>query len=164
MVRAREQALADYLMRCLLAHQSTTQDLPGIHNPVPRLVLVEQLVESIRRIQYVTVIEGRPISLRRIDPNDPIFDPLKASILFRRDEQIDEAFWMIFMFVHFGKHRRYGWEYTRRVYGQLGSSSRWDWANTSADPSGFTSWPTRGQRGEGQEFGRAWSLWKPQKV
>lgn len=140
MVRAREQVLANQLVGRLLAHQSTIRDLPGVHNLVPRLVLVEQLVESIRRIKYVSIIEERPISPRRTDPGDPIFDPIKASIILRRDEQIDEAYWMVFMFVHFGKHRQYGWEYVRRVYGQLGSSSRWDWANTSADPNGFTHW------------------------
>ena len=140
MVRAREINLANRLRARLLVHQSEVRDLPGIYDPSHRKVLIEQFIESMRRIKYVSTVMERPISPRRTDPNDPIFDPLKASILFRREEHIDEAFWMVFMFVHFGKHRRYGWEYARRVYGQLGSSSRWDWANTSADPSGFTYW------------------------
>ena len=140
MVRTRELDLADRLNTRLLGHQATVRDLPGVFDSNRREVLIEQLVESLRRIKYVSVIRDRPISPRRANPSDSIFDPLKASLLFQRREMIDEAFWMVFLFVHFGKHHRYGWEYARRVYGQLGSSSRWDWVSISADPSGFTYW------------------------
>ena len=140
MVRTRELALGSRLYTRLAFHQSTVRDLPGIDSPNHCQALIEQLIESLRRIRYVSVIQERPVSPRRADPNDPIFDPLKASILFRRRELMDEAFWMVFLFVHFGKHHRYGWEYSRRVYGQLGSSTRWSWVNVSANPSEFTNW------------------------
>lgn len=139
-MRPRELHLVDHLRSQLLFHHSTVRDLPGVQDHSRCEALIEQLIESLRRIRYVAVIQERPISPRRADPNDPIFDPLKASILFRRNGLMDEAFWMVFLFVHFGKHRRYGWEYARRVYGQLGSSSRWDWTNTSDDPTGFAYW------------------------
>ena len=29
----------------------------------------------------------------------------------------EEAFWLVFMFVHFGKHARGGWRYIREIYG-----------------------------------------------
>jgi hypothetical protein len=66
-----------------------------------------------------------------------MFDPLKAGILHQRQGRIDEAFWLVFLFVQFGKHARAGWRYACEIYGRLGDTARWDWANTSASPSGF---------------------------
>jgi hypothetical protein len=82
----------------------------------------------------------RELSDRRAEPNDELFDPLKASILHQRKGNIEEAFWLVFLFVHFGKHTRAGWRYAREVYGRLGDGGRWDWSNTSADPYGFRAW------------------------
>jgi hypothetical protein len=65
---------------------------------------------------------------------------LKAAILHHRDGEIEEAFWLVFLFVHFGRHFRAGWRYAREVYGKLGGPGRWDWASTSADLPGFRAW------------------------
>ncbi len=121
-------------------YQDTKRSLPGINSSARCHALVEQLIESIRRVRYVYVIRERPISERRTNPNDSLFDPLKASVLFRQQGQLDEAFWMVFLFVHFGEHSRGGWQYARRVYGKLGGSERWNWANTSAEPRAFSEW------------------------
>ncbi|MCY4583212.1 MAG: hypothetical protein OXE50_10525 [Chloroflexi bacterium] len=101
---------------------------------------VEQIIESIRRIRYVDVIQRRPISNARTDPHTTLFDPIKAAVLFRRTGHIEEAFWMLFLFVHFGKHRNGGWRYIRDVYGRLGGTGYWTWQNVSADPSAFRAW------------------------
>lgn len=101
---------------------------------------MEQLLESIHRVEYVSVIRTRQLSERRADPNDDLFDPLMAATLQQRQGNIEEAFWLVFLSVHFGKHARAGWRYAREVYGRLGEGGRWDWANTSADPRGFRKW------------------------
>ncbi len=44
-------------------------------------MLIEQLLESVRRVKYVEVIRTLKLSNRRADPNDDLFDPLKAAIL-----------------------------------------------------------------------------------
>ena len=121
-------------------YQETKRSLPGINSSARCHALVEQMIESIRRIRYVYVIRERPISERRADPNDSLFDPLKASVLLRQQGQLDEAVWMVYLFVHFGKHPRGGWQYARLVYGKLGGSERWSWANTSAEPNAFSEW------------------------
>src|SRR5688572_23639589 len=79
--------------------------LPGIENTAARDVLVHQLVESVHRIRYVRVIRERDIATFRSDPNDVRFDPLKAAMLAHRAGNVDEAFWLVFLSVHFGKHR-----------------------------------------------------------
>jgi hypothetical protein len=124
----------------LLAFDRNNRPLPGIRDFARRVVFLEQLIESIRRVKFVAVIRTREVSDRRADPNDELFDPLKAAILNQRKGNIEEAFWLVFLFVHFGKHARAGWRYAREVYGRLGDGGRWDWARTSADISGFQAW------------------------
>jgi hypothetical protein len=114
--------------------------LPGIEKPESRQVLNQQLLESVHRVQFVEVIRGRSLSHRRVDPDDEMFDPLKAAILRQRAGDIEEAFWLVFLFVHFGKNPRGGWRYVREVYGRLGDGGRWNWITISANPKGFRAW------------------------
>ena len=139
-MRLRDRELFQRLAADLLSFDRNKRHLPGIRNPTKRDVFLEQVIESVRRVQYVEVIRPRQLSVRRFDPNDELFDPLRAAILAQRRGDIEEAFWLVFLFVHFGKHPRAGWRYAREVYGRLGDGMRWDWDNTSKDPSGFRAW------------------------
>ena len=93
-----------------------------------------------QRVRYVAAIRERDVSDRRMDPNDTSFDPLKAAIVFHNQGSIEEAFWMVFFFVQFGKHKWGGWRFAREIYGRLGDGGKWDWVATSADPEGFREW------------------------
>lgn len=139
-MRPRDRELAQQLDARLLSFDQQWLPLPGISDSKMREVMIEQLLESIHRVKYVSIIRQRNVSDRRADPNDELFDPLKAAILHQRHGRIDEAFWLVFLFVHFGKHTRAGWRYAREIYGRLGDTVQWDWASTSADPSGFREW------------------------
>jgi len=114
--------------------------MPGIIDVQRRNAFVEQLLASQHRVVYVSVIKDREISRLRADPNDELFDPLKAAILAHRDGDSEEAYWLIFLFVHFGKHSRGGFRYVREIYGHLGGPDRWNWQSVSGDPAGFCSW------------------------
>lgn len=116
------------------------RSLPGIRSAASRRAFLEQLLESIHRVDFVKALLHRDISPRRADPNDELFDPLKAAIMNIRSGNNEEAFWLVFLFVHFGKHKHAGWRYAREVYGRLGGGGRWDWVSTSADPAGFRNW------------------------
>jgi len=139
-VRPRDRGLAQQLTAGLLSFDREKLPLPGISDPARREAFLEQLLESIHRVKFVSVLRERKLSDRRAEPNDELFDPLKAAIVQQRQGNIEEAFWLIFLFVHFGKHARAGWRYAREVYGRLGGGGRWDWASTSADPSQFRAW------------------------
>lgn len=139
-MRPRDRLLAEKLDANLLHYDQATRALPGIQNLARRDVFIEQILESIRRIEYVSLISTRKLSSKRADPNEEIFDPLKAAILYKRQHQIDEAFWMVFLFVHFGKNARGGWRYAREVYSGLSDSIRWDWASVSGNPADFREW------------------------
>lgn len=139
-MRPRDSELARRLEEGLLSFDREKRPLLGLRDPIKREVLLEQLLESVHRVKYVSVVRERPIDTCRADPNYERFDPLKAAILYQRQGLTDEAFWLVFLFVHFGKHTRAGWRYVREVYGRLAGNVRWDWARISADPSSFREW------------------------
>lgn len=127
-----DTALQDY--------EAANGALPGIAQRERRAVLVEQLVESARRTQYFEVLKKRPGSPAVADPNSAAFSPLRASIMQQRAGNRDEAFWLVFLFVHFGKHRRSAWRLIADVYGRLGDGTRWSWDAVVADVVGFRQW------------------------
>lgn len=140
MIRPKDRELAQRINAGFDAAVRGGCNLPGVATRDCSEALQEQILESIHRVKYVEAIRRRPISPRRADPNDELFDPLKAAILHQRSDNVEEAFWLIFLFVHFGKSTRGGWRYLREVYGRLGEGRRWDWINTSNDPVGFRTW------------------------
>jgi hypothetical protein len=107
---------------------------------------MEQLFESIHRVQYiergVLLKRGEPRDLdpRRADPRIDLFDPIKAAAIRCREGEDDEACWFVFLFTHFGKHLRTGYQLTRNVFGSLGSGQNWTWAQTSSNPEAFRRW------------------------
>lgn len=114
--------------------------LKGISNVKYRDTLVRQLVESLRRIRYITRISQRDVSNERANPSSDLFDPERAAVLRKQQGQIDEAFWLIFLSIHFGKNLRTEWRLVRDIYGRLGDGSNWDWTQVSADPKLFSKW------------------------
>lgn len=123
----------------LLAIDARTQRLPGIRDAQMREVYIEQLIESIRRIEFVRMIRDRPAHPSRADPSSLIFDPLRAAVFHIKNRNFDEAFWLIFLFVHFGKHSQDGYRLVRDIYGALGGEP-WTWVKITADPTAFRRW------------------------
>lgn len=76
-----------------------------------------------------------------------MFDPLKAALLHFREGNIDEAYWLVFLFAHFGRHRKSDYLYARSVYGRLGQGGLWDWQSASSDPASFRKWLHDNQEG-----------------
>lgn len=101
---------------------------------------MEQLVESVRRVRYVLRLKQLPISAARANPHDPLFDPLRAAIHQQSAGNVEEACWLTFLSVHFGKHRRTGWRLARDVYGCLGATPYWTWVRVFPDPLPFKNW------------------------
>lgn len=159
LVRPKDVTVAERLYQQLTSFGSQEHPLLGIALKEQRDAFVEQLIESIRRIQYVSVISERKLSCLRADPSSTYFDPLKAAILFKRKRHIDEAFWMVFLFVYFGKNQQTGWRLARDIYGSLGSGEYWNWARISSEFEKFRNWfadnenKLRGGDGIARKFG-----------
>jgi hypothetical protein len=139
-MRPRDRDLAHRLYSELTTFGQNNRALPGIADDAAREVLVEQLLSSVHRVEYARRLGGMTLSPCRMDPNDIRFDPLKAAVLHHRAEQTDDAFWLVFLSVHFGKHHSGGWRYLREVYGRLGDGEVWDWKSVCTDPVGFRAW------------------------
>jgi hypothetical protein len=114
--------------------------LPGLITAEHTKCLAMQLYDSRRRIEYIFHIRDARHSPNRMDPNSALFDPLKAAVLHSRTGNLDEAFWLVFIAVHFGKHATYGWRLAGKIYGQLGGAARWDWLSISSNPNDFQDW------------------------
>lgn len=114
--------------------------LGGLFSESRKVTFAEQIIDSRRRVDYVQLLQQRQLDPASTDPLSDAFHPLKAAILHRDAGNLDEAVWLIFLFVHFGRHKTGAWRYIRDVYGQLGGADRWTWAETSADPRAFRTW------------------------
>lgn len=130
--------------------------LPGIRAIENKTALVEQLVESIRRVDYVSAIASRNISANRIDPDSNYFDPIRAAVLNAHVGNFEEASWLVFLATHFGKASRTGWLLTKDVYGALGAGFNWTWPLVSTQPLDMSQWIANNQaelRSGGRKFG-----------
>lgn len=128
----------------LLQFDSSVETLLGIKSSAARGVLVEQMIESLRRIEFVHVVRYNDIDDRRADPSSPLFDPMRAAALKLRKGERDEAFWLVFLATHFGKHAKHGWGLARAVYG--GSDGVvWTWKRVSQHVGSFRDWLARNE-------------------
>ena len=123
----------------LLDFDKNCKNIPGIHDHRYRECFIYQLIDSIRRIEYVHTFYERGISPLRADPTSDLFDPLKAAALHAQKGNHDEACWLVFLATHFGKHIRKGWILTSVVYGALGNHL-WDWKTSSLDSQKISDW------------------------
>ena len=88
----------------LIEFDADVEALLGIKSGTARAVLVEQMVESLRRIEFVHAVRDGKLDPRRADPSSELFDPVRAAAFRMRKGELDEAFWLIFLSTHFGKH------------------------------------------------------------
>ncbi|MDB5132844.1 MAG: hypothetical protein JWR02_2593 [Mucilaginibacter sp.] len=139
MIRPGDRLLANELRTRILAFDAVTP-LPGIHNPANLDCFVEQIIDSVRRVKYVTTIRNKVISPICADPHSATFDPIKAAIWHFNNGNIDEAYWLIFLLTHFGKNKSTNWELLKAVYGNLGDRNIWNWRNASNNPHEFSHW------------------------
>ena len=140
MVTERLRELADRLAAGFDAYEAAEGPLPGF-SAGRRASLIRQLVDSSRVSVYVEHLRTASLSQQASDASDAWwFNPIKAAIIRHREGEVDEAFWIIFLLTHFGRHRRAGWRYVREVYGAFGTGEPWSWQRVSADVTGFRNW------------------------
>lgn len=140
-MKRRDAISAERLDMALAGHARDRRSLPGIEDARVRGVFVRQMIDSLHRVRYPVAIAARAVSQRRADPTDAAyFDPLRAALFHFRKGCVDEACWLVFLFVHFGKHARGGYRYARDVYGRLGQGGRWDWPSVSTNTIAFETW------------------------
>lgn len=138
-MRPSDVSRASVLDANLFKYESEVVALPGIRSKSARAVLVEQMIESLRRIEFVHFVRDGKIDPRRADPSSRLFDPLRAAAFRLRQGDVDEAFWLVLLATHFGKHVRHGWGLAAAVYAGTGGKN-WTWKSVNQDVSGFRQW------------------------
>jgi len=142
-MKERDRLRATLLDDLLTTYAAQKRALPGIADSDTRRVFIAQLIDSLHRVEYPRRLLERPVSERRTDPADEeFFDPIRAAVFHERHGDYDEACWLVFLFVTYGKGTRTGWRLIRDVYGRLGQGGRWDWATVTMDPTAMAAWIT----------------------
>jgi Alpha-glutamyl/putrescinyl thymine pyrophosphorylase clade 3 len=135
-----QRSLADRLRAGLAAYEASSGPLIGLTD-ARRASLISQLIDSSRVNSYVEYLGSIPLSPQAADPSDAYwFNPVKAAIIRHRAGDDDDAFWLIFLMTHFGRHRWARWQYVRGVYGALGSGTPWTWQRVTANVDAFRDW------------------------
>ncbi|WDF55243.1 alpha-glutamyl/putrescinyl thymine pyrophosphorylase clade 3 protein [Mucilaginibacter sp. KACC 22063] len=135
---SRDIELETSLVSSLKAFQNTTP-LLGIANQPELDCFVKQLVDSVRRIQYVTTIRDKINTPSCVNPNLGGFNPIKAAAFHHANGNSEEASWLVFLATHFGKNKASGWQLLQDVYGTLGMGI-FDWQQACQSPRGLGIW------------------------
>jgi hypothetical protein len=139
-MRPKDSHRAEELRAALAHYEATVRVLPGLHPPQRLEVLIEQLLDSERRVLYVERLRQLNLSHTRAEPHSPHFDPLKAAALHANSGNPEEAAWLVFLSIYFGKHRKGAWRYVREVYAGPAGAGPWDWQAASANPAALRAW------------------------
>lgn len=141
----RDKVRAQKLKAAIESYQDKMGAFPGLADGQSLEPLVLQFIDSLRRVEFAYHIRNTRMHPDRMNPASSLFDPLRAAVLRSRLGETDEAWWLVFLATHFGKHHTDGWRLARDVYGMLGQGGTWDWATISRDPLAFRSWLARNE-------------------
>lgn len=114
--------------------------LPGVSDEDKRGCLSQQIVDSLRRIRYAHFIRDRRLSTQCSVPYSGCFDPLRAAVIQCRAGDYDDAWWLVFLATHFGKHHEDGWALTESVYGALNEQKPWNWNEVIKNRANHLNW------------------------
>jgi len=132
---------ASQLVAALQNFSRDEHPLNGLSSPAHYNVFAFQIIDSIRRIRYMSVLTSRTDYMNplRKEPNSDLFDPLRAACLHLRDNNYDEACWLVFLATHFGRSNKTGWALCRDIYSGLGTQT-WTWEAITDDFDAFEQW------------------------
>jgi hypothetical protein len=112
----------------------------GLTTAARKSVLVAQLVDSVRRLEYLRLTSLRARSAALYMPYSGSFAPFGGAAALHKGGRIDDAYWLVYLATHFGKHKSDGWNLTEDFYGQFGQGATWDWATASQNPQSIANW------------------------
>ena len=134
--KAKHQAFCD-----LLANQPAEHiQMVGLNSDERKSVFAAQLTDSVRRIEYLNSVAARSNSPNLHMPYSGSFEPFGGATVLHKTGQIDDAYWLVYLATHFGKHKDDRWNLTEDFYGRFGEGGVWNWATAIQDPLGISNW------------------------
>ncbi len=132
--------LAQRLIHALQHYHAKVVPLPGIQGTGAADSLARQIVDSIQRVDYVYTIASRRISSASYRPNSGAFNPMRAAIWHKNSNNYEEACWLTFLSVNFGKHKTTKWKLTEEIYGANSNKAVMTWNRMNCNPNLLTNW------------------------
>ncbi|MEX2410956.1 MAG: hypothetical protein WD607_06210 [Candidatus Paceibacterota bacterium] len=124
----------------LLQFEKDYGTLNGINSPARRNVFIKQIIDSTRNIEYCKLLTLKKFNKNISDPSKNGFNPIKASIYHFQNNNFDEALWLIFLTIYFGKAKPGRWNLIRAFYGGLNLKYIWDWKTLTNNQKKFHRW------------------------
>jgi hypothetical protein len=112
----------------------------GLSSDARRQALAAQFVDSVRRIKYLNHRAATAKSPALYTPYSGSFEPLGGAVALHRVGRIDDAYWLLYLATHFGKHKSDGWNLAEDFYGRFGQGGVWDWAAVSQNALAVSNW------------------------
>ena len=114
--------------------------LVGLTSADRKTVLIMQLIDSVRRIEYLHAKSYRAKSASLYTPYSGSFEPFGGASALHKSGKTDDAYWLVYLATHFGKHKTDGWNLTEDFYGRFGDGDIWEWATASQDAQAIGHW------------------------
>lgn len=132
--------------------------LHGLTSAELKHVLILQIIDSIRRVEYLRLTSMRAKSASLFTPYSGSFEPFGGSAALLKKQRTDDAYWLVYLATHFGKHKIDGWNLLEDFYGRFRQGGSWTWSQASADPFAIANWlkeiyPNITQSGRTRRFG-----------
>lgn len=170
MHRDKNPGLTRKFVDLLKEFDSDIKPLIGLTNEDRMAVLIAQLIDSVRRLEYLRVKSMRARSDNLHTPYSGSFDAFGGAAKLYKAGQIDDAYWLVYLATHCGKHKLDGWSLTEDIYGKFGQGGLWDWKASITDPNSIPAWfnevyPEVTSAGRSRRFGnhRKYETLKPGK-
>ena len=156
--RIKDKKKFEQISSCLDTFHNDAFPLIGLMSPERRLVLVAQLIDSIRRVEYLRITSVRPKSPSLHTPYLGSFEPFSGAAVMHKTGRMDDACWLVYLATYFGKHKIDSWNLTEDFYGRFEQGGVWDWAAASQNPRAISDWldtvyPHVTSRGRSRRFG-----------
>ena len=139
-MRNKDQARSNQLSNQLDVFSANKIPLVGMSNANRKSTLIAQVVDSIRRMEYLRLVSIRSSSASLTTPYSGSFQPLAGAAAKYKSGQVDDAYWLVYLATHFGKHKSDGWNLTEDIYGKFGQGGFWDWNTVSQNPQAMANW------------------------
>ncbi|MCG8508987.1 MAG: hypothetical protein MI741_07135 [Rhodospirillales bacterium] len=140
MVRIKDKKKFEEISSLLETFPNEVSPFVGLTGPESKFVLVAQLIDSIRRTEFLRIKSVRAKSASLYTPYSGSFEPFGGAAAMHKVGQVDDAYWLVYLASHFGKHKTDGWNLTEDFYGRFGQGGVWNWTVASKDPLAISDW------------------------
>lgn len=139
-IRIKDKIKFEIISNLIDAYSNDVLPLVGLTSLERKSVLVAQLIDSIRRIEFLRLKSERAKSPNLHTPYSGSFEPFGGAVALLKAGRVDDAYWLVYLATHFGKHKVDGWNLTEDFYGRFGQGGVWDWATSSRNPLAISDW------------------------